>query len=267
MASDALDADIIFMTGLSGAGKTTTGDYLAEYCGLHHIDGDNIMQRAAIDRPEWIQVATDMTNAFYTHWLRKEPCPEGMWQPYMEILCSQVHESLRDHNPIVVTFAIYRREVRDFLREKLGRQLRFVRLDCDTDVLVAGALARLMDMLKHGGLTVEDWWKSDHPLNCGGQKKYGDFSLESFKQMQLENNLSGMVDFEGDELDAQVVDVTSKDSAAFHRVSAALGVSPHSQEVDIDKLKAITTEKMMRLAAAATPTPGSSGAQEAASTT
>eukprot|EP00930_Biecheleria_cincta_P084959 TRINITY_DN74381_c0_g1_i1.p1 TRINITY_DN74381_c0_g1~~TRINITY_DN74381_c0_g1_i1.p1 ORF type:complete len:805 (-),score=121.59 TRINITY_DN74381_c0_g1_i1:29-2443(-) len=240
---------VFFITALSGTGKTITGDYLAEYCGLYHVDGDNILHHGVTDRPEWKQVAGDITKALFEYWLKGEMCPVEMWHPYLDLLCSQIKEALKEHNQIVVTWVAYRREVREFLRERLGQGLRFIRLDCETNVLVKGALARLEEGLKMARISVEDWWTSEDPAmqNFGGERKYGKFSLESYKQMQLENALNGMVDFGSDERDAQVVDVTSRDTTAFLCVSTALGLRPTTEEVDIDKLKAISTTKMAKM--------------------
>lgn len=255
MTTEASGADIIFLTALSGVGKTTTGDYLAEYCGVHHLDGDNILNGSTIN-PEWVEPAGNITNALFGHWMKKQPCPEELWHPYMNILCSQIQEALEDHKRIVVTFVVYRREVRDFLRDKFGSSLRFVMLECETDILVTGALARLKQGLTMAGMSIEDWWQNEDPAmqNCGGQKKYGDFCFESYKQMQLENALNGMVEFGSDEKDGQVVDVSSRDTAAFHRVSTALGLVPTTDDVDIDKLKAIATAKMEKYFGAAKAT-------------
>ena len=57
--------DIIFITALSGTGKTTTGDYLSEYCGVHHLDGDNILHQGLTDRLEWGQAADDITKDIF----------------------------------------------------------------------------------------------------------------------------------------------------------------------------------------------------------
>ena len=246
----AAPADIIFITALSGTGKTTTGDYLSEYCGVHHVDGDNILHHGVSDRPEWEQAAGDITRALFEHWMRGEPCPEELWHPYLAILCAQIKEAQQHHRRIVVTWVVYRRDVRDFLRQRLGPGLRFLRLDCETDVLVRGAHARLEEGLQMSGMTTEDGWRSEDPAmqNCGGQKRYGGFSLESYKQMQLDNALNGMQHFDTDELsDSQVVDVSTRDTAAFLRVSTALGLVPTTTDIDIAALKAISTSKMRRL--------------------
>ena len=242
--------DIIFITALSGTGKTTTGDYLAEYCGVHHLDGDSILQRGVTDRPEWKEAAGDITKALFEHWLKGKPCPEELWHPYLTILCSQIREALRHQRQICVTWVAYRREVRDLLRANLGAGLRFVRLDCEVDVLVRGSLARLEEGLQLSKMTTEQWWKSEDPAmqNCGGERTYGEFTFESYKQMQLENALNGMVEFGADELvDTQVIDVSTRDAVALLRVSTALGVTPKSEEIDLHKLKAINTARLKEM--------------------
>ena len=176
-SATATEATVIFITALSGTGKTTTGDFIAEYCGVHHIDGDNIVQRGVTDRPEWEAAAGNITKALFDDWLKHEPCPEELWHPYLVILCEQIREAVRVHDRVAVSWVVYRREVRDYLRANLGPGLRFLRLDCETDVLVRGALARLEEGLHLCKMTTEQWWKSEDPAmqNCGGQRKYGDF--------------------------------------------------------------------------------------------
>ena len=66
----------------------------------------------------------------------------------------------------------------------------------------------------------------------------------SDKKMQLENALNGMVEFGHDELDAQVVDVTSKDVVALLRVSTALGLTPRSEKIDLEKVKAVNASRV-----------------------
>ena len=248
-------ASVVLITALMGTGKTTTGDYLAEYCGMHDLDGDNILHHGVTDRPEWEQAAGDITKALYEHWLKGEPAPEALWHPYVDTLCVQMQEALQRHGRIVVSWAIYRREVRDFLRQRMNCRLQFIRLDCETDVLVQGALARLQEGLDMSKMSTADWWASEDPAmqNCGGRKKYGEFSFKSFKQMQLENALHGMVAFGDDEPDALAVDVTSRDSSAFHRVSAALGLPPASEEVDIAKVTPALKPKTFARSTAAEP--------------
>ena len=123
-AASSSEGSIIFITALSGTGKTTTGDYLAEYCGVHHLDGDNILQHGVADRPEWEQAAGDITKAIFEYWLKSKPSPDELWHPYLTILCEQIREASRHHGQIVVTWVVYRREVRDFLRASLGAPAR-----------------------------------------------------------------------------------------------------------------------------------------------
>ena len=246
----AAQAEIVFIVGVMGTGKTTAGDYLAEYCDFHHVDGDNILHRSAMDKPDWIKPAGDMSKAAFEFWFKDKPCPESMWRPYMSILCLQIEEAVRQHSRVTVSFAVYRREVRDFLRSRLGRGLRFLRLECDVDILVQSSFDRLREALDASHTSLSEWWDSRNPgaQNCGGQARYGDFSFAKFKQMQQENQLNGMADFDDDESAySDTVDVSSRDSAALCNVSIAIGVVPNKLVVDIVKLKAIAKTRMDRL--------------------
>ena len=249
-SSAAAQAQIVFLVGAMCTGKTTAGDYLAEYCDFHHIDGDNILHRSAMDKPEWIKPAGDISKAAFDFWFKNKPANENMWQPYMSILCSQVEEALRQHSRVAVSFAVYRREVRDFLRSRLGHGLRFLRLECDVDTLVRSSFDRLQEALDASHTSVSEWWGSRNPgaQNCGGQARYGDFTFSKFKRMQQENQLNGMVDFGDDESAySDTVDVTCRDSAALLNVSIAIGVVPSELVVDIAKLKTIAKARIDKL--------------------
>ena len=241
-------AAMICISGLSGTGKSTVGDYLDLYCGIQHVDGDNIMQRGAADRPEWKQVASDINTAIFEYWLKTLPCADELWQPYLRILCDQVKEAALQHR-VAVTWVFYRREVRDFMRAELGESVRFLRLDCDVDVLVEGTLARLKEGLQMGRMSIEQWWSNESPAmqTHGGLQKYGPFSYESYKQMQLDTALGGMVDFGNDETGVLVVDVSCRGAPALLKVSAALGLTPSTDDIDVDKVRAVNSTRVKKI--------------------
>ena len=248
-ASDAAAIRVTFVTAWSGVGKTTTGDFLGEYCGARHLDGDDDMRRPSV--PECKAATAGLIEAFSDFWFKEKAAPVALWHPYYQMLVNRVQVACAEGHPhIVVSISVYRREVRDFLRKRLqiaGTSIDFLKLECDVDVVVRGAIGRLEDYLKISGKTVEEHWGG--PSQFPGitfAERYGAFSFESFKKMQLELYLSGMEPFAADEpADYIVVDVSSRDAAVFDLVRGALKLAPREagEVVDTDKLKGIQTAR------------------------
>jgi gluconate kinase len=146
---------VTFVTAWSGVGKTTTGDFLGEYCGVLHLDGDADMREK--EHKEKVAATAGLIKAFSEFWFKERAAPADLWHPYFQLLVDRVlatepEESAGQQYPhVVVSFSVYRREVRDFLRERLSGsnlKLEFLKLECDVDVVVRGAIGRLEDYLK-----------------------------------------------------------------------------------------------------------------------
>ncbi|EOD41285.1 hypothetical protein EMIHUDRAFT_199574 [Emiliania huxleyi CCMP1516] len=177
---------IVFVTAFPGVGKTTTGDYLASYHGFHHIDGDVCVRGS---HGPSIQQA-------FGHWLKDQAAPIELWHPCYLQLCDTCLSAAAEHRDIVISHVIYRREVRDFFRERLGEHgLVFLKLECDLDIIVQGVEKRAEAYLKTKGQTLEDYWNGPQPASVGGgvcfREKYGEYSFENYKKMQLEIYLQG----------------------------------------------------------------------------
>jgi gluconate kinase len=223
-------------------GKTTTGDYLGTYCGLHHLDGDDDMRRP--DDAVRKAATEGLVKAFFEYWFKDKAAPVELWHPYHQLLCDRIVAALSTHGDVVVSFSVYRREVRDFLREQLQSraELRFVKLECDADVVVKGALARLEGFMSLQDKTVEDWWATSKH-----DSTYGAFSFDNFKQMQMATVLSGFEPLAQDEVDCIVVDVSARDASCFHRVTAALQLPPGPDAPDIEMLAALQKARYEKL--------------------
>lgn len=233
---------IVFVTAWSGCGKTTTGDYLGTVRGFLHLDGDEDMRKTNV--PELATATQGLITAFSEFWFKDKSAPAEFWHPYYQLLVDKCLEARRtgDQREIVVSMSVYRREVRDFLREKLGEDLLFLSLDCDVDVVVKGALARLEEYLATQGesVSVVDYWNG--PSQFEGvcfRDKYGEFSFENWRRMQLDYFLAGMEPFAEDEKDHITVDVSARNTTVFRSISNALSLPPLDDEVDLEKLKGI----------------------------
>ena len=228
---------VIFIVAWSGVGKTTVGDFLSTYCGAHHIDGDDDMRRPDVKE---CKSATDgLVNSFNSYWFKDKAAPSELWNPYFQLLCNKARLAATQYKgkDIIVSFSIYRREVRDFIRDKLSdiaRDVLFLKLECDVDVVVRGQLKQLADFMALRGETVQDYWNKP-PILGGSEGKayreiYGEWSFANFRKKTLETTLAGMEPFGDDETDFVAVDVSSRDATVFDRVAAALAL-PSSREV------------------------------------
>lgn len=185
-----------------------------------------------------------LVKAFFEYWFKDKAAPVELWHPYHQLLCDRIVAALSTHGDVVVSFSVYRREVRDFLREQLQSraELRFVKLECDADVVVKGALARLEGFMSLQDKTVEDWWATSKH-----DSTYGAFSFDNFKQMQMATVLSGFEPLAQDEVDCIVVDVSARDASCFHRVTAALQLPPGPDAPDIEMLAALQKARYEKL--------------------
>ena len=59
--------------------------------------------------------------------------------PYDARLCDKCLATAKDHKDVVVSMSVYRREVRDFLRERLTAGVVILKLECDVDIVVKSA--------------------------------------------------------------------------------------------------------------------------------
>eukprot|EP00927_Polykrikos_kofoidii_P074777 TRINITY_DN70800_c0_g1_i1.p1 TRINITY_DN70800_c0_g1~~TRINITY_DN70800_c0_g1_i1.p1 ORF type:complete len:264 (-),score=46.30 TRINITY_DN70800_c0_g1_i1:294-1025(-) len=225
---------IVFLTAWPGVGKTTTGDYLKCYCNFHHVDGDLFVAKAGKE---------DWTKAYADYWLKDCDAPAELWQLAYQQLCDSCLAAADEHDEIVISHMVYRREVRDFFRARLGgRGLIFLKLECDVDVVVKGLEKRTEDFVRSQmGKTMEDYWNGPQAhLGVCFREKYGEYSYENFKIMQLETTLKVQQPFADDERDAISVDVSTRDSSCFDRVNAALRLPLRTADVDMGMLDEIS---------------------------
>ena len=87
-ASDAAAIRVTFVTAWSGVDKTTTGDFLGEYCGARHLDGDDDMRRPSV--PECKAATAGLIEAFSDFWFKEKAAPVALWHPYYEMLVNRV---------------------------------------------------------------------------------------------------------------------------------------------------------------------------------
>jgi len=231
----AASKKVVLLTGWSGAGKSTTGDYLGLYHGFYHLDGDNIMRKKDAQSAE---LTKGLVRAFYEYWFRNLPAPSELWKPYIDALADQCIEAAKSHEKIALSFSVYRREARDYFREKLTGMVFFIRLDCDPDIVIADALGRVEKYMALRGKSVQDWWQNENKV-----EKYGEYSYQNYKRMQFEEFLSGMEPFSPDEEDSAVCDVSARGADALKGVAACLSLQSR-EEPDMGRLKEFETARL-----------------------
>ena len=96
---------------------------------------------------------------------------------------------------VVLTFSLYRREARDFVRAGLqGTKVVMLKLKCDTDVLVERNLTRQAQYLKLQDKTIEQAWDEG-----GFTDKWGPYCFESYRARLLGTTLRGWEPFDSSE--------------------------------------------------------------------
>ncbi|CAB9531934.1 expressed unknown protein (Partial), partial [Seminavis robusta] len=138
------EAVFLWISGQSGAGKTTLGTNLSDHYGLVHFDGDVFYQgvdpiadagvyKQHTDRPEELKQKWSLVSENFGALFTGALVPIEDWADSMECLVQAVAEAvLKQPNPIrfAVSFAVYPRSVRQWIEERLlsltGKQIQFV---------------------------------------------------------------------------------------------------------------------------------------------
>lgn len=115
-----LPADLrIVIMGVSGCGKSSVGEGLAERLGIPYRDGDDLHPPANVEK---MRAGIPLTDADRWPWL------------------DRVAATLREGAPVIVGCSALRRAYRDRLRAGAGGPLRLIHLTGDRD-LIAGRMS------------------------------------------------------------------------------------------------------------------------------
>eukprot|EP01124_Arcella_intermedia_P014803 TRINITY_DN2136_c0_g1_i2.p1 TRINITY_DN2136_c0_g1~~TRINITY_DN2136_c0_g1_i2.p1 ORF type:complete len:236 (-),score=37.97 TRINITY_DN2136_c0_g1_i2:8-715(-) len=171
----------VFITGLSGSGKTTLGELLKTQDGFVHFNvdvwafgGDPILQSESVPTPEMIskrdptiKAAFDnMAANGFTKLSANEPTDPSTWYPFFDLLCPAILSARQAVGPeknFVVTFSVYLRHVRAYVRGKLGESLAFVVLNPSVEDVASRKVAHLRNTAESRGLTLSQFLRSFHP--------------------------------------------------------------------------------------------------------
>eukprot|EP01135_Chromosphaera_perkinsii_P003370 Nk52_evm16s241 gene=Nk52_evmTU16s241 len=140
------------IVGYSGAGKTFSGDYLEQFHGVSHVNGDVIMHSK---EDAYKQLTVGLRAAFDEYWFLSRAAPPELWQPYYDELIALVKEAQKDKEHVCLTFAAYHPETRVYLQERIPG-LVFIVLDMNGEALIARHTERFKKYAEAQGQSIAE---------------------------------------------------------------------------------------------------------------
>lgn len=116
--ADHADIRLIIVMGVSGAGKSTIGEELAERLGIPFLDADNLHPRANVEK---MRGGTPLTD-------------NDRW-PWLEIVADAMRNTADTRGRVVCACSALRRAYRDWLTKHAGERILFVLLHGDKAVI------------------------------------------------------------------------------------------------------------------------------------
>ena len=121
---------LLWVTGCSGAGKATLGEGLRDH-GFTHFDGDvwgrggdatsftgssqQLMEQMDdTHRERWQQLVDNFEVLFAGGSVELDA-----WLPFHEPMCDAIEAAWREHGDLVVSFAVYPQNLRDWIKARL----------------------------------------------------------------------------------------------------------------------------------------------------
>jgi gluconate kinase len=226
-----MSSKCIFVSGLSGSGKTTTGERLKKDSDYLHFNvdvwvfgGDPVAESAAVpdpammakQDPEIKKLFDDMIANGFRKLAAGETVPLDVWTPFFSRLCTAVND-VRKLNPnknLVVTFSAYTKQVRNFIREQLGADIGMVVLNPSIEKVGFRKVQHLKNTAEARGQTLSQFLKSFHP----GSEDTPDLSEEVIVGMLTEQARAGLVGFEpADEAETRTLAIGDMEVADVHK--------------------------------------------------
>jgi len=243
-----IDSSNIYLVAAEpGTGKTFTGDYLDYVHGFSHVDGDVAMRNLHISKNKEI-----LAGWYEASLLReqKRDVPETLWKPYYQDLANRALEAAKTSDNVVITFAIFKQNERDFVLTKLkeggANNPTLVVLTMNKDVKMEGLYHRTKRFLEGSGMTLKDYFKSKGWEPDGDGDGNGDsnedISLEVFKLTFTKVMPFMFQPFDDPPSYVKVVDVTYRDVTAIDATDKAFGLDRNdelSYEEIVEKVLAI----------------------------
>eukprot|EP01060_Flectonema_neradi_P035251 TRINITY_DN6431_c0_g1_i1.p1 TRINITY_DN6431_c0_g1~~TRINITY_DN6431_c0_g1_i1.p1 ORF type:complete len:292 (+),score=61.84 TRINITY_DN6431_c0_g1_i1:46-876(+) len=245
---------IVWLTGMSGAGKTFTGDYLCKEHGFIHVDGDAAFLSGD---PKDQQMVADVHKAF-AFWLKnEEEDDKSKWTPYFDSLCKRVLTSALEQpdKNIVITFSNYRKSTRQYCRMSIKESLsaagdkssfKYIALTVSPTEFARRQFHRLQKFLATQDWTLEHYWNNI--------KKHPDgFKDEATCLKALsEDTDTGLVGFEPLDFESfpedSAIDTSNNHEGVLEFIHNSLSLGPVRKEVfDEDFVKQVADIQFNRL--------------------
>lgn len=109
---------LIVVMGVSGAGKTTIGEKLAEALDLPFLDADNFHPRANVEK---MRSGTPLVD-------------DDRW-PWLQIVADAMRNTADTRGRVICACSALRRKYRDYLIDKAGEPILFLLLHGDKQVI------------------------------------------------------------------------------------------------------------------------------------
>ncbi|OEU06955.1 hypothetical protein FRACYDRAFT_252587 [Fragilariopsis cylindrus CCMP1102] len=224
-----------------GTGKTFTGDYLQHIWNFGHVDGDQPFKQGHL-KEGYETLSSDMTKAFGKYWMKEKDAPKEIWQPYTDelvrltlematVTSSEKQKSSNNNNNdsggnnknnVVLSFAMIRREMRDYTKMKLRKagavDVTFLFLHCTMDVLLESKWKRTLHFIEAGDLSMEEG-----AIFTPGLK--GEFNYTNFCKFEREFGTSGHCEPPSISDEPYIeIDVSARDRTVLNEIDKTLGL-------------------------------------------
>jgi gluconate kinase len=173
---------LLFVSGLSGSGKTTLGELLKKEDQFVHFNvdvwafgGNPVEESAAVPGPAMmanrdpdVKAAFDnmIANGF-SKLAQGQSVEWAVWENFFSKLCPAINAARETigEKSMVVTFSVYLRSVRDYLRQNLGApgELAFVVLNPSVESVGARKVQHLKNTAEERGQTLSQFLRSFNP--------------------------------------------------------------------------------------------------------
>eukprot|EP00984_Skeletonema_dohrnii_P008212 scaffold3014_cov111-Skeletonema_dohrnii-CCMP3373.AAC.10 len=202
-------AQIVYVFGPPGTGKSFTGDYMAVMHDYHHADGDIPLKQMTLV-PAYKEMAEKM-------FIKDD------WAPYFSELARLTLDGAKDNKRVVLSHATDRNEKRDHVIKKLIEggasedNITIIQLTIDPKVKARGMYHRTARIAEQSGMTITDLCKAFMEFE-------GEMTEEKFVDIMVKGEAANGDGFEVHPK-AIMVDISGRDVTHFDNVDKALGLT------------------------------------------
>lgn len=172
---------LVFVTGLSGSGKTTLGEQLKSKDGFAHFNvdvwafgGDPLLESNSVPGPEMMKNRDPAIKEAFDNMIangfgklsKGEEVEFSAWENFFSLLCPAVlaaQSKLPTNTNLVVSFSVYLEKVRDYLRQHLSNDIRFIILNPSIEHVAIRKVNHLKNTAAERGQTLSQFLRSFHP--------------------------------------------------------------------------------------------------------